>query len=174
MEIPKTPPLVVNYCSGNRHQLTTTEATTAKPNDMVENVEAPIKVEASVKAEASVKVEASSFNSGVWKLCENEVDTTNFFSIRETWKDKDELNPMLELVCEQSGEHKVPKKKVKHEATESRKYGCLFKVHGYMVVDENAWKSAILNGVQNNAMVPYLEGATYCRKINGGRQEDCI
>ena len=30
-------------------------------------------------------------------------------------------NPMLELVCERSGKHKVPKKKVKHKATGSRK-----------------------------------------------------
>jgi len=83
-------------------------------------VEAPVKVEASMKVEASVKVEASSINSGV---CDNEVDTTHFFLIRETWKDKDELlgwvrrqanragftviikrscqgrNAMLELVC---------------------------------------------------------------------------
>ena len=89
----------------------------------------------SIMIEASVKVEASSVNSGVWKLRDNEVDTTHFFSSRETWKGKDELlgwvrqqanragftvitkrscairNPMLELVCERSGGHKVPKKK---------------------------------------------------------------
>jgi len=88
----------------------------------------------------------------VSKLHDNEVDTTHFFSSRETWKDKDELldwihrqankvgfavnikrscairNPMLELVCERSGEHKVPKKKLKHEATISRKCGCLFEL----------------------------------------------
>jgi len=112
-------------------------------------VEAPIKVEASVKVEASIKVEASSVNSDVWKLRDNEVDTTHFFPTRDTWKDKDELlgwvrrqanragftviiirscegrNAMLELVCERSGEHKVSKTKVKHEATGSRKCGCL-------------------------------------------------
>jgi len=86
---------------------------------------------------------------------DNEADTTHFFPTRDTWKDKDELlgqvrrqanragftviirrscegrNAMLELVCERSGEHKVPKTKVKHEATRSRKCGCLLKVHGY-------------------------------------------
>ena len=113
-----------------------------------------IKVEAPIKVEASVKVEASSVNSDVWKLCDNEVDTTHFFSTRDTWKDKVELlgwvrrqanragftviirracedrNVMLKLVCERSGEHKVLKTKVKHEATRSRKCECLFKVRG--------------------------------------------
>jgi len=63
-------------------------------------------------------------------------------------------NPMLELVCERSGKHKVPKKKVKHKATGSRKCGCLFKVHGYEVKEDNAWRLTILNGVHNNVMVP--------------------
>jgi len=116
-------------------------------------VEAPIKVEVSMKVEVSVKVEASvefeasCVNSDVWKLRDNEVDTTHFFSTRDTWKDKDELlgwvrrqankagftviirrscegrNAMLELVCERSSEHKVPNRKVKHEVTGSRKCG---------------------------------------------------
>jgi len=145
-------------------------------------VEAPIKVEASVKVESSVKVEASSVNSNVWKLRDNEVEITHFFSTRVTWKDKDELlswvhrqanragftvvikrscegrNAMLELVYEQSGEHKVPKRKVKHEATRSRKCGCLFKVREYVVREDNSWKLAILNGVHNHEMVPYVAG----------------
>jgi len=45
---------------------------------------------------------------------------------------------MLDLVCERSGEHKVPKRKVKHEAPGSRKCGCLFKVCGYVVREDNA------------------------------------
>ena len=39
---------------------------------------------------------------------------------------------MVELVCERSGDHKVPKKKLKHEATRSRKCGCMFKLRGYV------------------------------------------
>lgn len=90
--------------------------------------------------------EASRVNSDVWKLLDNEVDTAHFFLTRDTWKDKDELlgwvrrqanragftvvirrscegrNAMLELVCERSGEHKVPKTKVKHEGMGSRKW----------------------------------------------------
>jgi len=105
-----------------------------------------------------------------------------FFSTRETWKDKDELlgwvrrqanrvvftvvikrscairNRMLELVCERTGEHKVPKKKLKHVATGSRKCECLFKVRGYVVKEENAWKLTILNGFHNQEMLPYLGG----------------
>ncbi|XP_039683854.1 uncharacterized protein [Medicago truncatula] len=155
-------------------------------------VEAPIKVEASVKVEAFVKVEASSVNSDVWKLCDNKLDTTHFFSTRGTWKDKDKLlgwvrrqanragftvvikisceggNAMLELVYERSGEHKVSKRKVKHETTGSRKCGCLFKVRGYVVKEDNAWKLAILNGVHNHEMVPYVAG-----NLLVGRQEDC-
>ncbi|AES98718.1 hypothetical protein MTR_5g071980 [Medicago truncatula] len=50
-----------------------------------------IKVEAPAKVEASIKVEASSVNSDVWKLRDNEVDTTHLFSTRDTWKDKNEL-----------------------------------------------------------------------------------
>ena len=65
---------------------------------------------------------------------------------------------MLELVCERSGEHKVPKTKVKHEGMGSRKCGCLFKVRGYVVREDNAWKLAILNGVHNHEMVPYVTG----------------
>jgi len=118
----------------------------------------------------------------VSKLCDNEVDTTHFFSSRETWKHKDKLliwvcqqenrdgftviikrscairNSMLELVCERSGEHKVSKKRFKHEATGSTKYGCLFKLRGYVAKDENAWKFSILNGVHNHEMLPYLAG----------------
>jgi hypothetical protein len=121
-----------------------------------------MKVETPIKVEASVKVEASSVNSRVSKLRDSEVDITHFFSSRETWKDKDELlgwvrrqiniagftvivkrscairNPMLELVCERSGEHKVPKKKLKLEATRSRKCGCLFKLRGCVVKEDNA------------------------------------
>ena len=120
------------------------------PGDRKPRVVDSIKVEAPAKVEVSVKVEASSVNSDVWKLRDNEVDTANLFSTRDTWKDKDELlgcvrrqanragftviirrscegrNAMLELVCERSGEHKVPKIKVKHEATRSIKCGCLF------------------------------------------------
>jgi len=106
-----------------------------------------IKVEAPIKVEASVKLEASNVNTNVWKPHDNEVDTAHFFPTRDTWKDKDELfgwarrqanragftvitrrscegrNAMLELVCERSGEHKVPNRKVKHEATRLRKCG---------------------------------------------------
>jgi len=67
-------------------------------------------------------------------------------------------NPMLELVCEMSDKHKVSKKKLNHEATRSRKCGCLFKVREYVVKELNAWKLPILNGVHNHEMLPYLEG----------------
>jgi len=63
---------------------------------------------------------------------------------------------MLELVCERSGEHKVLKRKVKHEVTRSRKCGCLFKVRGYAIREDNVWKLVILNGVHNHEMVPYV------------------
>jgi len=95
-------------------------------------VEAPVKVKASGKVEASVKVEASSINSGV---CDNDVNTAHFYSTRDAWKDKGELLGWVRreatMVCERSGEHKVQKRKVKHEATGSRKCGCLFKLRGY-------------------------------------------
>ena len=42
------------------------------------------KVEASVKVEAPIKVEAFSANFDVSKLRDNKVDTTHFFSSRET------------------------------------------------------------------------------------------
>ena len=132
------------------------------PGDQKPSVVDSIKVEAPIKVEASVKVEASSVNSDVWKLRDNVVDTAYFFSTRDTWKDKDELlgwvhrqanragftviigrscegrNAMLELVCERSSEHKLPKRKVKHDATGSRKCGCLFKVREYVVRENNA------------------------------------
>jgi len=45
---------------------------------------------------------------------------------------------------------------MKHEATGSRKCGCLFKVHEYVVREDNAWKLAILNDVHNLEMMSYL------------------
>jgi hypothetical protein len=87
-----------------------------------------------VKVEASVKVKPLRVNYGVSNLRDNEVDTSHFFSSQDTWNDNDQLlgwvrrqanragftvvikkscairNPILELVCERSGEHKVPKK----------------------------------------------------------------
>jgi len=127
----------------------------------------PPKVETSVKVEASMKVEALRVNYGVSNLCDNGVDTTHFFSSRETWKDKDELldwvrrqanragftvvikrscairNPMLELVCEGNGEHKVPKKKLKHEATRSRKCGCVVSRYVDMLLSKKALGSCL-------------------------------
>jgi len=72
-----------------------------------------------------------------------------FFSDDVEWKDREELlewarrqankagftivtqrssliNPMLHLVCERSGAHKVSEKKLKHPTTGSRKCRCLF------------------------------------------------
>jgi len=86
---------------------------------------------------ASVHVEASKYvNFGVLPLHANEVDTARFFSDDIKWKDRDDLlnwvrrqankaeftivtqrssliNPMVRLVCEKSGAHKVPEKKTK-------------------------------------------------------------
>jgi len=83
---------------------------------------------------ASVHVEASlHVDSGVLPLHANEVDTAKFFSDNVKWKDRDDLlnwvrrrankagftiviqrsslvNPMVRLVCERSGAHKVLKK----------------------------------------------------------------
>jgi hypothetical protein len=61
-------------------------------------------------------------------------------------------NPMLELVCERSDDHKVPKKKLKYEATGSRKCGCMSKLHGYVSRELKAWKLTILNGIHNHGM----------------------
>ena len=34
----------------------------------------------------------------------------------------------------------------------------MFKVHGYVFMEDNAWKLAILNGVHNHEMVSYVAG----------------
>jgi len=65
---------------------------------------------------------------------------------------------MLELICERSGDHKVPKKRLKHEATRSIKCGCMLKLHGYVSGETIDWKLTIFNGVHNHGMVPSLEG----------------
>jgi len=44
-----------------------------------------------MKVEVFVNVEALRVNFGVSKLYVNEVDTTQFFSSQDTWKNKDEL-----------------------------------------------------------------------------------
>jgi len=62
-------------------------------------------------------------------------------------------------------EHKVPKKKLKHEATRSRKCGCLFKVRGYVVKEKNTWKLAIFNGVHNHERLSYLSGHLLAERI---------
>jgi len=96
----------------------------------------PPKVEAKPNIDgASVQVEASLYvDSGVLPLHANEVDTTRFFSDDVKWKDRETLlnsvrrqankegftiviqrssliNPLVRLVCERSGAHKVPEKK---------------------------------------------------------------
>jgi len=86
--------------------------------------------------------------------------TRLIFSEDVKWKDRDDLlnwvrhqanragfaiviqrssliNPMLQLVCERSGDHKVPKKRSKHETTGSRKCGCMFMVRGYLCRQTN-------------------------------------
>jgi len=96
--------------------------------------------EAFVYVESFVNAEALHVNSGASQLGINKVDMTHFFSRQDTWKDRDKLlslihqqenrvgftvvrerssikNPMLELICERSGDHKVPKKRLEHEAT---------------------------------------------------------
>lgn len=50
-----------------------------------------VEIKALKKVEAPIKVEASSVNSGVFKLRDNKMDRSHFFSSRETWKDKDEF-----------------------------------------------------------------------------------
>jgi len=105
-----------------------------------------------------------------------------FFSDDVKWKDREDLlewarrhankegftivtqrssliNPMLRLLCERSGAHKVPeKKKPKHASTGSRKCGFLFMVSGYLSRQTNEWGLNILSGVHNHAMEPALEG----------------
>ena len=49
------------------------------------------------------------------------------------------INPVLCLLCERSGAHKVPEKKPKHATTDSRKCGCLFMVNGYLSRKTNEW-----------------------------------
>jgi len=117
----------------------------------------PPKVEAKPNIDgASIHVEASLYvDSVVVPLDANEVDTTHFFPKEVKWKDNDDLlngvhhqenregftivmhrfnltNPMLQLVCERSGDQKVPKKRSNHETTGSRKCGCMFMVRGYL------------------------------------------
>jgi hypothetical protein len=95
----------------------------------------PPKVEAKPNIDgASVHVEASKYvGPGVLPLQAHEVDTARFFSDDVKWKDREEMlewvhrqankvgftiitqrssliHPMLRLVCERSGAHKVPKK----------------------------------------------------------------
>jgi hypothetical protein len=69
------------------------------------------------------------------------------------------INPMLHVVRERSGNHKVPKKnRSKHEITGSRKCGCMFMVRGYLSRQTNDWRLIILNGGHNHEMKPSLEG----------------
>jgi len=117
------------------------------PGDRKPRVVDSIKVEAPAKVKVSVKVAASSVNSDVWKLRDNEVDTTHFFSTQDTWKDKDKLlgwvrrqanragftviirrsyegrNAMLELVCPSFVKRWLPTTSIIHgvEATQERR-----------------------------------------------------
>jgi len=52
----------------------------------------------------------------------------------------------------------VLEKILKHEATGSRKCGCMFMLHGYLSRETNGWRLNILNRVHNHEMKPSLEG----------------
>jgi len=52
---------------------------------------------------------------------------------------------------------KYQKKRLKHEATGSRKCGCIFMLHGYLSRETNNWRLNILNRVHNHEMKPSLE-----------------
>ncbi|KEH41959.1 hypothetical protein MTR_1g058140 [Medicago truncatula] len=129
----------------NRQQLTTVEykalienagddLVDRKPSVVNSFVEIKLpKVEASVKVEAPIKVETSVKVEAPIKV--------EAFSVHS-----------------RLASTKYRRKKLKHEATGSRKCGYLFKLHGYVVKEENAWKLAILNGVHNHKMLPYLAG----------------
>jgi len=52
----------------------------------------------------------------------------------------------------------VPKERLKHGATCTRKYGCMFMVRGYLSRQTNDWRLNILNGVYNHEIEPSLEG----------------
>jgi len=96
--------------------------------------------EAFVYVESFVNVEALHVSSGASQLGVNKVDMTHFFSSQDTRKSRDKLlslihrqenraeftvvrerlsikNPILKLICERSGDHKVPKKRLELEAT---------------------------------------------------------
>jgi len=143
----------------------------------------PPKVEAKTNIDgAFVHVEASKYvDSDVLPLHAHEFDMARFFSDDVKWKDREDLlewacrqenkagftivtqrssliNPMLRLVCERSGSHKVLEKKPNHASTGSRKFGCLFMVSGYLSRQTKEWGFNILNGVHNHAMDPDLEG----------------
>jgi hypothetical protein len=77
------------------------------------------------------------------------------------------INPMLKLVCERSGAHKVSKKP-KHETTGSRKCGCMLMVSGYLSRQTNEWKLNILNGVPNHGMELALEEHMLAGRLNRG------
>jgi len=76
------------------------------------------------------------------------------------------INPMLQSVCERSGDHKLSgKKKLKHEATGLRKCGRMFMVRGYLSRQTNDWRLNILNGVHNHEMEPSLEGHMHAGRL---------
>lgn len=135
------------------------------------------------KVEVKPNIEQASkyVSPGVVPLQAHEVDTARFFSDDIKFQDREELlgwvrcqankagftivtqrssliHPILRLVCERSGAHKVPKKKPKHATTGSRKCGCLFMISGYQSTQTKEWGLNILNGVHNHAMEPALEG----------------
>jgi len=72
---------------------------------------------------------------------------------------------MLQLVCERSGDDKLPKKRLKHEATDSRKCGCMFMLCGYLSRKTNDWRLNILNGVHNHEMKSILKGHMLAGRI---------
>jgi len=112
----------------------------------------PSKVEVKPNIDgASVLVETSLYvDSSVVPLDANEVDTAQFFSKKLNdllnWlcrqanragftiiiRRSNLINPMLQFVRERSGDHKVPEKKLKHVAIDSRIYGCMSMVRGYL------------------------------------------
>ncbi|KEH24263.1 hypothetical protein MTR_7g106560 [Medicago truncatula] len=101
-----------------------------------------IKVEAPAKVEAFVKVEASSVNSDVWKLVTTKWTRLIYFRPKTHGK--------IKTNCSVGSADKQIGLDLRLSLED------LVKVRGYVVREDNACKLAILNGVHNHKMVPYV------------------
>lgn len=76
------------------------------------------------------------------------------------------------MVCERREKYRPPLQNFKQDDTDSRKYECPFKVHGYML-ENNNWRLNVIYGLRNHDMCQkFIVHQIVCRLIP--KEKECV